>query len=65
MNKASEALETRDMHAHHQHLANHYEEMGKWHESKGRGAMAQTAYDKAEGHHEQSLKPHHAKSLKK
>jgi hypothetical protein len=65
MNKASKALETSDMQAHHQHLSNHYEEMGKWHESKGRGDMAQTAYDKAEGHHEQSLKPHHAKSLKK
>jgi len=47
MNKASEALETRDMHAHHQHLANHYEEMGKWHESRGRGDLAQTAYDRA------------------
>ena len=65
MNKASKALETSDMQAHHQHLSNHYEEMGKWHESKGRGDMAQTAYDKAEGHHEQSLKPHHAKTLKK
>jgi len=65
MNKASKALETSDMQAHHQHLSNHYEEMGKWHESKGRGDMAQTAYDKAEEHHEQSLKPHHAKSLKK
>jgi hypothetical protein len=65
LDKASKALETSDMDAHHQHMSNHFEELGKWHDSKGRGRSAQKAYDKAEEHHEQSLKPHHAKSVKK
>ena len=56
LDKASKALETSDMHAHHQHMANHFELLGKWHESKGRGRSAQNSYDKAEEHHEKSLK---------
>jgi hypothetical protein len=37
-------------------MSNHHEELGKWHESKGRHHSAQISYDKAEEHHEASIK---------
>jgi len=62
-NKASKALETSDMKSFHHHMANHYESMGQWHESKGRHSAADREYAKAEEHHEKSLKPDNSRTV--
>jgi hypothetical protein len=53
--KATAAQAKGDQEAYHHHMSNHHEELGKWHESKGRHHSAQISYDKAEEHHEASL----------
>jgi hypothetical protein len=64
LNKASKALETSDMVAHHFHMSNHHEAKGRWHEEKGRHSSADREYAKAEEHHEKSLKPDHSRTVK-
>jgi hypothetical protein len=63
LNKASKALETSDMAAHHFHMSNHHEAKGRWHEEKGRHSSADREYAKAEEHHEKSIKPNNSKSV--
>jgi len=55
-NKADKAMDKNDMEAYHQHMSAHHESMGQWHESKGRSSNADKEFDKAEKHHELSLK---------
>jgi hypothetical protein len=50
------------MEAYHQHMSAHHESLGQWHESKGRSSSAQKEFDKAEGHHELSLKKSNQKN---
>jgi len=55
-NKADKAMDKNDMEAYHHHMSAHHESMGQWHESKGRSSNADKEFDKAEKHHELSLK---------
>lgn len=48
--KASKALETSDMMAHHHHMADYHDALSQWHDSKGRGRAAQEHADKSEQH---------------
>jgi hypothetical protein len=52
---AAKALETSDTSGYNKHMSDHHEEMGKWHESKGRSDLAQREFDKAEQSHEKFL----------
>lgn len=54
--KAEQAKAKGDQEAYHHHMSNHHEEMGKWHESKGRHNSADISFQKAEEHHEASIK---------
>lgn len=56
------AMVKNDMEAYHQHMSAHHESLGQWHESKGRSSSAQKEFDKAEGHHELSLKKSNQKN---
>lgn len=53
--KALEAQKKGDSEAYHHHMSNHHEEIGKWHEDKGRHAVADISFKKAEDHHEASI----------
>lgn len=48
--KASKALETSDMMAHHHHMADYHDALSQWHDSKGRSGAAQTHAEKSEQH---------------
>lgn len=54
--KALEAQKKGDSEGYHHHMSNHHEEMGKWHEDKGRHSMADISFKKAEDHHETSIR---------
>jgi len=45
-----------NMGAYHAHMVLHHETLGGWHEAKGRSSSADREYEKAEHHHNQSLK---------
>jgi len=53
---AEKAKAKNNMGSFHSHMVNHHDELGKWHTSKGRHAIADKEYDKAEKHHEEFLK---------
>ena len=56
------AMDKNDMEAYHQHMSAHHESMGQWHESKGRSSNADKEFEKAEKHHELSLKKSNQKN---
>ena len=56
------AMDKNDMEAYHHHMSAHHESMGQWHESKGRSSSADKEFDKAEKHHELSLKKSNQKN---
>lgn len=60
--KSDKAMDKNDMEAYHHHMSNYHEALGQWEESKGRSSNAQKHYDKAEGHHELSLKKSNQKN---
>lgn len=50
--------------AYHAHMVLHHDTLGSWHEQRGRSAAANREYEKAEEHHNQSLKhPYMAESF--
>jgi hypothetical protein len=56
------AMVKNDMEAYHQHMSAHHESLGQWHESKGRSSSADKEFEKAEKHHELSLKKSNQKN---
>jgi hypothetical protein len=52
LSKASKALETSDMMAHHHHMADYHDALSQWHDSKGRGRTAEQHAEKSEHHAE-------------
>jgi hypothetical protein len=54
--KAEMAKGEGKMGAYHTHMVNHHELKGHWHASKGRNSAANREYEKAEQHHNESLK---------
>lgn len=61
---AEKAKARNNMGSYHAHMVNHHDELGKWHLTKGRSSSADREFEKAEAHHDESLKhPYVAESL--
>jgi hypothetical protein len=53
---AEKAKAKNNMASFHSHMVNHHDELGKWHTSKGRHAIADKEFEKAEHHHGEFMK---------